>query len=339
MNFVSSRLLMLSLIALAATVSDARGLQIDVSLNLFLNDPNDSSRGGDWQLVAKTDAAHGIAALVVDLNDVDNGPSEIVFADDIGAMTSIFGQPPWTSLGAHTELFYGQELTNPSSVVVGVGTSITSDGPDPLGTPAWDDATQIVSGTFGLVLPSFSNTDIQGNPAQPIGNVLTAASPPFIGTDANVTTVVRISAMLGDLNKDGTVDANDIDTLTAGLRGGTPPSYFDLDGSLSIDNGDVSYLVETILGTHFGDADLNGSVTASSDGAVLLANLGGTQGDKGWADADFDGDQNVTASGDGATILANLGSDSAAVPEPSCGLFLVVAMAMVSPLLWRRASR
>ena len=81
-----------------------------------------------------------------------------------------------------------------------------------------------------------------------------------------------------------------------------------------------------------GDANGDGAVTASGDGAVLLANLGGALGTQGhadgskdWADGDFSGDRSVTASADGGTLLANLGTDSAAtvpVPEPESMLLL-----------------
>ena len=131
----------------------------------------------------------------------------------------------------------------------------------------------------------------------------------------------------GDLNGDTMIDALDIDLLTTAIRDGSTDMSFDLDGSGAVAAGDVVHLVETILDTSFGDADLNGSVTASGDGAVLLANLGGAQGNKGWADADFGGDQHVTASADGATLLANLGNDTAAVPEPTS--VILVALSIV----------
>ena len=137
----------------------------------------------------------------------------------------------------------------------------------------------------------------------------------------------------GDLNGDGDLNAADIDMLTAALRAGSTDMQFDLDGSLAVDNGDVTYLVETLLGTDFGDANLDGSVTASGDAALLLANLDGVQGNKGWADADFDGDQQVTASADGGVLLENLGNDSAAVPELTS---LILSLTSLTLLLCRR---
>ena len=138
---------------------------------------------------------------------------------------------------------------------------------------------------------------------------------------------------VGNLNGDGDLNAADIDLLTAALRAGSTDTQFDLDCSLAVDDGDVTYLVETLLGTNFGDANLDGSVTASGDGALLLANLGGVQGNKGWADADFDGDQNVTASRDGGVFLANLGSDAAAVSEPAT---LLLTCALLPAWISRR---
>ena len=139
-----------------------------------------------------------------------------------------------------------------------------------------------------------------------------------------------------DFNADDAVNALDIDLLTAGVRGNSTDLVLDIDGSTIVGDGDVVHLVEEFLNTNFGDADLNGSVTASGDGAILLANLGGVQGNKGWADADFDGDQNVTASGDGSLLLANLGADASAVPEPGALLLLALSQAAVGIRLMTR---
>ena len=85
-----------------------------------------------------------------------------------------------------------------------------------------------------------------------------------------------------------------------------------------------------------GDANLDGSVTASADGGILLANLGQGAG-KIWTDADFTGDGQVTASADGAVLLANLGTDTAAVPEPGTWFVVLMFLALGSGTLLRRS--
>ena len=119
---------------------------------------------------------------------------------------------------------------------------------------------------------------------------------------------------------DGTIDACDIDYIYYIQRGGLKAKAFgqtlaancnswqksmnwnnlddaiwmdltcDLNGDMKVDIQDVRTIVVTILGTHFGDANLDGVVDAT-DIAIVNAHLG-QQG--GWAQGDFDGDGWVT---------------------------------------------
>jgi hypothetical protein len=91
----------------------------------------------------------------------------------------------------------------------------------------------------------------------------------------------------GDVNSDGTVNAADIDTVYANLG---DPAY-DLDGDGDADNADVHYLVEEILGTHMGDANLDGAV-ADSDYTLWADHY--LESGVGWADGDFTGNGVVT---------------------------------------------
>jgi hypothetical protein len=119
---------------------------------------------------------------------------------------------------------------------------------------------------------------------------------------------------------DGTIDACDIDYVYFIQRGGLKAKAFgqtlaancnswqksmnwknlddavfmdltcDLNGDMKVDIEDVRIIVEDILGTQFGDINLDGVVNAA-DIAIITAHLG-QQG--GWAQGDVDGDGWVT---------------------------------------------
>ena len=73
---------------------------------------------------------------------------------------------------------------------------------------------------------------------------------------------------------------------------------------------DLNTWVRGLAATEFGDTDLNGVVDVATDGQTLVSNLGDRG--VGWAGGDFDGDGVVTASQDGAQLLAALASDTGA---------------------------
>ena len=119
-------------------------------------------------------------------------------------------------------------------------------------------------------------------------------------------------AIAGDFDGNRIVDDNDIDQLMARLRLGGASLTHDLTDDARVDQNDLQQLVVGILGTEFGDTDLDGDVDVQSaggtgDGERLLASLGTGPGRR-WRDGDFNGDGLVTASADGATLLAALGA-------------------------------
>lgn len=135
----------------------------------------------------------------------------------------------------------------------------------------------------------------------------------------------------GDANLDGTVDATDIDIVGRHAVDGLPfDEHLDVNGDGQITVADSQAIVTRILGTNVGDVDLDGSVVASADGAILLSHIG-HDAVHGWADGDLDHDRLVTAAGDGALYLASqnfptLSNDIAAVPEPPALLMAAVAV-------------
>ena len=167
------------------------------------------------------------------------------------------------------------------------------------------------------------------NPAKPDDQVPDdgAGNPVRFGftTQHSLNGIMTLNARKpGDFDADVDADADDIDTLfdrvmalsgqgldvTTGVTldglpltfpAATPDDWqpeidmtandlmLDLTGNSRIDLGDVRMLVWNILGTEFGDANLDGDVDAT-DESLVQANFGNPGG---WADGDFNGDDIV----------------------------------------------
>jgi hypothetical protein len=96
---------------------------------------------------------------------------------------------------------------------------------------------------------------------------------------------------------DGLIDGADIDYVYANFGDWTVTSdavfmdlSADINGDLVVDQADVCELVQDVLGTSFGDVNLDGVVDAS-DTSTISGNIGNPGG---WADGDMDGDGQVT---------------------------------------------
>lgn len=96
---------------------------------------------------------------------------------------------------------------------------------------------------------------------------------------------------------DGSVNVADIDEMfqaLAILAGTSDPSYqswlrsiYDLNGDDTIDQLDADYLIENIIGTAYGDANLDGHVDQLD---LDIVNLYWQQEVESWAEGDFNGD-------------------------------------------------
>ncbi|MEM9295435.1 MAG: hypothetical protein AAGA57_06510 [Planctomycetota bacterium] len=140
-------------------------------------------------------------------------------------------------------------------------------------------------------------------------------------------TVTPRARVEGDFDYDRGVDDTDIDILAdyVGVDG------FDLDGDLDNDAADLTYLVETVLGTNFGNANLD-AVVDLLDFDALAQGFG--LSDTGWAGGDFNGDQVVNLL-DFDLLAQNFGAvNPAAVPEP--GTALLAAPGLLVALRRRR---
>jgi hypothetical protein len=126
----------------------------------------------------------------------------------------------------------------------------------------------------------------------------------------------------GDFNEDGLVNATDIDLLLA-ARGSDEPDIFDIVPDNTIDDLDAQYWVETIVGTRYGDVNLDGRIDLSDLNAVRNHFGGGG----GWAAGD--------SVGSGLVDLPDLNAvrnefgfvAASSVPEPGSMAICVIAAA------------
>ncbi|MCB0320262.1 MAG: hypothetical protein KDD60_04995 [Bdellovibrionales bacterium] len=116
--------------------------------------------------------------------------------------------------------------------------------------------------------------------------VLVSTSPAFAGLPA------------GDFNFDDKIDAVDIDLLSAVVRSGQYSILYDLNFDLVVDDRDREIWVHDIVGTFFGDANLDGEFNTSD--LILTFQIGEYEDDvplnSGWASGDWNGDGDFNTS-------------------------------------------
>ena len=152
-----------------------------------------------------------------------------------------------------------------------------------------------------------------------------------LGYDGDFTTVAAMSNFLpGDFNRDGVVDAADIDMMTQDCILGESINCgaIDLDGNGVVNTDDHRVLIKEILNTYYGDANLDGEFNSGDLVAVLGSGTYETDTASLWASGDFNADGRtnsgdlVVALGDGGYELGPRAS-APAVPEPgSLGLLI-----------------
>jgi len=194
------------------------------------------------------------------------------------------------------------------------------------------------AGTFNLALSAGSLGVTKGPGATANSTIDLAAGYTF--GNASITVNLAPPARTGDINGDGNVNAADIDLLSVRLAAGGLPydikyDYRGAGGPNSGPDGIVNQLdkdrlvgslidrngVPTSLGTHYGDANLDGNVNGG-DFDVLAQKFGSAgTGSSRWADADFNGDGLVNGA-DFDVLAQNFGATGgtgqiSVVPEPA----------------------
>ena len=171
---------------------------------------------------------------------------------------------------------------------------------------------------LGQVLGPFKQTDLA---ALPPGLSWEVAYPT---SDVVVLRVTGTAVPIGDYNKNGQLDAGDLDLQAAAMVGGQNPAAYDLNNDKLVNFSDRLVWLHDLKKTWVGDSDLNGLfnsadfVVAFQSGKyeVQGANATWVQGD--WnGDLTFTSDDFVAAFADGGYELGPRPAAAvSAVPEP-----------------------
>jgi formylglycine-generating enzyme required for sulfatase activity len=156
---------------------------------------------------------------------------------------------------------------------------------------------------------------------------------------------LRLATLFSPIDLDGNerVNAADIDLLSDQVSARTLNTAYDLDGNGMVDEDDRSVWVEDLVGTYFGDSNLDGRFDSSDLVDVLEA---GHYEDSlllnsGWSTGDWDGNREFT-SRDFVFVLQKGGYEAgqraaAPIPEPSAACIMGLGWTLL--VLWRRRSK
>lgn len=183
-----------------------------------------------------------------------------------------------------------------------------------------------ISGTFLNFLTPTANVN---GVLQDLYSVHYAANRVYL-----VSLVGVSNQLLGDLDGNRLLNVSDIDLLASSLQRGASDTKLDLNGDRRVNADDHAYLVSNLIGTYFGDSNLD-RLFDSSD-LVAVFSVGeyedrvrgnSTWGDGDWnADGDFTSDDIIMAFADGGYDRGPRSAEPAAVPEPMTTSLLLVAI-------------
>jgi hypothetical protein len=220
---------------------------INLSLNVYYENPSDTTSGGAWKLVARG-TNFGIAGMNVRLTGISSqvmneAPRGVVNGSDLagfGVFEEIAGsylitqQPAFPTGGEEESAFYGVgTIQNGEPGDVGPNlNSLTSEQDipwatgDDFGESFWDVAATFLSGTFAdNAQPGFGSGS-SGRVFTTEGTSMEYGEADF----ANITTTIRtnfVAASGADYNDDGVIDAADyvVWRKNPAANGGDPAGY------------------------------------------------------------------------------------------------------------------
>jgi hypothetical protein len=151
------------------------------------------------------------------------------------------------------------------------------------------------------------------------------------------------SAIPGDYNGNGQIDASDADLLATQMNSPTPDvAKYDENGDGAVNLSDRLIWVAEHANTWVGDANLNGEFNSGDLVIVFTAGKYETGQAAGWSDGDWDGNLTfgsgdlVVAFADGGFETGPRAASASAVPEPS-GLSALAAIALLPFVRRKRA--
>ncbi len=161
--------------------------------------------------------------------------------------------------------------------------------------------------------------------------------------DGGYVRVARSLWTLGDFNRNGALDVEDLDWLSEEVRRDTHDLRFDLNLDRIVDGVDRQLWIEEIRHTYFGDANLDGEFESQDFVEVFVAGEyeDDIAGNSTWASGDWNGDADFTTD-DFVTAFQSGGYEAGprqvvlAVPEPSGMLLAFSGVLLFAVQGWHR---
>ena len=184
-------------------------------------------------------------------------------------------------------------------------TDVLDDGGEKINLERRTDVVEPGAGTSAyIVIDQVAYDDVAPWPtsADAGGNSLTRNAAGGFGNDPTAWTATTPNpgafggSLPGDFNSDSLVNATDIDLLFDEVQATTHNDAFDLTGDGQVNSADTDYLVRDLLGSNYGDTDLDRDVDTSDLTKAIMNFTGAAGSGKNWSDGDTDGDSDVDTS-------------------------------------------